>query len=122
MKRYCLDNCGRLTDQTRCARCRRRRAALSFYGTPAWRRLRRLALARDGARCVLPGCSSPRDRPTVHHVKAREDGGRDHLSNLLTLCHGHHVAYEGDRRAGRTTELVELVERTAEQVLGTTTE
>jgi len=46
-------------------------------------------LARDGYRCVVPGCSSYRNLE-VHHVVFRSEGGSDDPSNLVTLCAWHH--------------------------------
>jgi hypothetical protein len=46
--------------------------------------------ARDGWRCVVPGCSSMRNLHD-HHVVFRSQGGGDELSNRTTLCAFHHV-------------------------------
>ncbi len=47
------------------------------------------ALERDGWRCTAPGCS--RSAVHVHHVEFRSRGGDDDLSNLTSLCAGHHL-------------------------------
>jgi len=45
--------------------------------------------ARDGWRCVVPGCTSHRNLQ-AHHVRFRSAGGSDALFNLATLCAAHH--------------------------------
>lgn len=59
-----------------------------FYRSPAWRRLRAEALARDNHRCVLPGCG--RKAHAVDHILQRSRGGADALPNLRSLCEQHH--------------------------------
>jgi len=46
-------------------------------------------LARDGYRCVVPGCSSFRNLHG-HHMHFRSAGGSDDPSNIVTLCAPHH--------------------------------
>lgn len=53
-------------------------------------RLRRQVLARDHHGCTVPGCRAARNLD-VHHIRFRSDGGGNKLSNLLTLCSGHHA-------------------------------
>lgn len=53
-------------------------------------RLRRQVLARDRHGCTVPGCRAARNLD-VHHIRFRSDGGGNKLSNLLTLCSGHHT-------------------------------
>jgi hypothetical protein len=53
--------------------------------------LRRLVFARDGGRCVVPGCGHWRFID-VHHRVPRSRGGMDRLENLVCLCTGHHRA------------------------------
>jgi hypothetical protein len=53
-------------------------------------RLRRQVLARDHHRCTVPGCRAARNLD-VHHIQFRSDGGGNELSNLLTVCSGHHA-------------------------------
>jgi hypothetical protein len=53
-------------------------------------RLRRQVLARDHHGCTAPGCRAARNLD-VHHIQFRSDGGGNELSNLLTLCSGHHA-------------------------------
>jgi hypothetical protein len=58
------------------------------------RRLRLQALARDRHRCAVPGCRST--NLDVHHIHELSKGGKNVLSNLITLCEAHHVAlHEG---------------------------
>ncbi|MGB8020503.1 MAG: HNH endonuclease, partial [Candidatus Nanopelagicales bacterium] len=54
--------------------------------TPAQRR----ALAvRDGG-CIIPGCQAPAENCQPHHLIPWSQGGRTDLSNLASLCWGHH--------------------------------
>jgi len=46
--------------------------------------------ARDGWRCVVPGCTSMRNLHD-HHVVFRSAGGSDELANRVTLCAAHHL-------------------------------
>jgi hypothetical protein len=52
-----------------------------------WRWMQSQVLIRDAHRCVICGFDLAVD---VHHVTAREKGGTDAPSNLLTLCPNHH--------------------------------
>jgi hypothetical protein len=47
------------------------------------------ALARDGWRCTVPGCS--RMALHAHHIEFRSKGGSDDLANLTSLCPMHHL-------------------------------
>jgi hypothetical protein len=53
-------------------------------------RLRRKAIARDRHRCAVPGCRST--NLDVHHIHELSKGGKNVLSNLITLCEAHHLA------------------------------
>jgi hypothetical protein len=53
-------------------------------------RLRRQVLARDHHCCAIPGCRAARNLD-VHHIRFRSDGGGNELSNMITLCSGHHA-------------------------------
>jgi hypothetical protein len=58
-------------------------------------RKRRQVFARDHERCTVPGCSFTRNLD-IHHIVFQEDGGGHELSNLTTLCNGHHqLMHEG---------------------------
>jgi len=58
-------------------------------------RLRRQVLARDHHRCVVSGCRNARNIE-VHHVEFRSRGGSNKMSNLITMCTGHHtLLHEG---------------------------
>lgn len=56
------------------------------YGS-AWRRLRKMVLARD------PVCVTCRRRPSAHvdHIRAKASGGDDAMDNLRGLCEGCHM-------------------------------
>ena len=51
--------------------------------------------ARDGFRCR--SCGS-RDHLEVHHIRQRKDGGSDSPDNLITLCHGCHMAWHEGKK------------------------
>ena len=51
--------------------------------------------ARDGFRCR--SCGS-RDHLEVHHIMQRKDGGSDSPDNLVTLCHGCHMAWHEGKK------------------------
>jgi len=65
-----------------------------FYGTQAWKRLRRAILVRDPA-CSIEGC----DRASEHvdHIRPRALGGTDDPSNLRGVCAAHHNGRRGTR-------------------------
>jgi hypothetical protein len=46
--------------------------------------------ARDGWRCVIPGCTSMRNLH-VHHIAFRSAGSGDAPANRVTLCAFHHL-------------------------------
>lgn len=52
-------------------------------------RIRRQVLARDHHRCTVEGCRSARNLD-LHHIEYQRDGGGHELSNLTTICTGHH--------------------------------
>jgi len=52
--------------------------------------VRRLVLARDHHRCVVPGCRSSRFID-VHHLRRRAAGGDHQPLNLATMCSSHHL-------------------------------
>jgi len=60
-----------------------------------WKDIRGAVIKRD-KRCVSCG---KKKRLTVHHLKHREDGGSNDMSNLVTLCVKCHdrVELSGDR-------------------------
>lgn len=57
--------------------------------------VKRAAKRRDGSRCAVPGCPNSAF-VEIHHIVPRSEGGRDELSNVVTLCGAHHRAvHEG---------------------------
>jgi hypothetical protein len=60
--------------------------------TPAARAIERRhkIIARDGFRCLLPGCTSCTNLQ-AHHLRHRAQGGTDHDWNQASDCAGHHV-------------------------------
>jgi hypothetical protein len=57
-------------------------------------RLRRQVLARDRYTCRGAGCRRTRFL-NVHHLVQREQGGKNVLENLITLCAGCHRTLHG---------------------------
>jgi hypothetical protein len=53
---------------------------------------RRKVMHRDQGRCQVPGCKCFTNLD-IHHIKHRSLGGSNHMSNLITLCEGHHLAH-----------------------------
>jgi hypothetical protein len=71
--------------------------------------MKRHALHRDGYKCRVSGCCSTANID-VHHIVFLMHGGKNVLSNLITLCEGHHLALhegalviEGDAATARFT-------------------
>ena len=56
---------------------------------PAYRKLQRKILERDGWRCQACGAISGLE---VHHIERRSRLGEDSESNLITLCSECHRA------------------------------
>jgi hypothetical protein len=57
---------------------------------------RRAVAARDRC-CVAKGCTRPPAFCDVHHLRARADGGRSSIGNLVLLCRRHHVMWHRDQ-------------------------
>jgi hypothetical protein len=53
------------------------------------RTLHRRVLERDRYRCQVHGCS--RTASHAHHIELRSRGGKDEMSNLISLCVAHHL-------------------------------
>lgn len=53
---------------------------------------RQLAIARDGGHCRVPNCFE--NHVEVHHIVRFRDCESHQLSNLITLCKGHHDSVE----------------------------
>lgn len=65
--------------------------ALTAWGAGDERGRRSHAIfARDGWRCVIPGCTSMRNLHD-HHIVFRSTGGSDDGQNRVTLCAFHHL-------------------------------
>jgi len=76
--------------------------------------LRIACLMRDGYRCQQ--CGKHKGRLEAHHVIFRAQGGKDTLSNLLTLCETcHHNLHEGKislKVTGVSGHLDQIAQRT----------
>jgi hypothetical protein len=53
---------------------------------------RRAIIARDGDRCIAPGCRSRAASTEAHHVVFWERGGPTDITNGVLLCPAHHHA------------------------------
>jgi hypothetical protein len=67
-----------------------------YYGDDvpgSWETIRQIVLKRDGYRCAI--CHKTADETggplEIHHLLAREQGGRDGPENLITLCQPDHA-------------------------------
>jgi hypothetical protein len=70
---------------------------------------RKRVLARDKHRCRVPGCRSAQNLE-VHHIRHRAHGGSSTMSNLVTLCGGHHALYhEGKLIIRGTADALEVI-------------
>ena len=57
------------------------------YGTPAWKRLRRIILERDGGRCQMTGPRCVGYATEADHIEAIADGGDFwNPANLRAAC------------------------------------
>jgi|SRR3990167_2520014 len=54
----------------------------------------------QGGRCAVNGCDWTKTM-NCHHIKHREDGGDNRLSNLIYLCPNHHTEIHLDTRRMR---------------------
>ena len=64
------------------------------YGsTRQWRNIRTQVLNRDANRCCMCGSTY---RLQVHHIDG--DYRNNELDNLVTVCEGHHVVLEAEKR------------------------
>ena len=55
--------------------------------------------------CAINDCGVPFDWCSVHHIQPWEHGGATDLTNLVPLCHRHHMAvHEGQWTLRRTTD------------------
>ena len=69
-----------------------------IYDSPRWRKVRQVALHRDGHQCVVCGTSN---RLSVHHiVPALTCADPFDVDNLTTVCRVHHGAVDGVRSHG----------------------
>lgn len=106
--KVCLD-CHRLTKQSRCEPCRKKRkraqdkrrpnAAARGYG-PKWQRFRDKFL-RDFPICGWhEGCIQP--ATDVHHLDGKGPNGPHGLdrTNCLQLCHAHHSQITAKEQPG----------------------
>lgn len=72
------------------------------------RQPKRLALQRDKAKCCVCGFNILVE---VHHIIQKHKGGKDELSNMITLCPNHHTM--ADRGLIRVEALFSYIEACA---------
>jgi hypothetical protein len=53
---------------------------------------RRAMVARDGDRCIVPGCQCRAASTNAHHVQFWENGGPTDVNNGVLMCPAHHHA------------------------------
>jgi 5-methylcytosine-specific restriction endonuclease McrA len=70
----------------------------AFINSPEWKAIRARVIFRDGGMCRR--CRS-RYRLEVHHLTYVRFGGRERLSDLLTLCEHCHQAEHDFQTAQR---------------------
>lgn len=71
-----------------------------------WNKLRSQIFERDDSRCRVRNCRTPTNQLTVHHIKPRDQGGRNIKYNLITLCTRHHDIIEPDSKIYSTSKLI----------------
>jgi 5-methylcytosine-specific restriction endonuclease McrA len=67
-----------------------------------WKRVRAAVRRRDGNACVVCGAT---ENLSVHHVVPARLGGRDELSNLVTVCVLHHRQADAQLRRREAASL-----------------
>lgn len=60
----------------------------------AWERIVFQVAKRDGYRCQRCLLHLRKPKRSVHHIVPRDEGGGDHIDNLILLCHPCHDAVE----------------------------
>jgi hypothetical protein len=101
MMRRCLDCPTLIAQGSRCGPCQRaherargqRRPSVARHQLPA------ATKARDGYCCRRCGSTV---RLEAHHVRPRQAGGRDDLTNMITLCQACHQEQHGESPAKAT--------------------
>src|SRR5256714_6875033 len=78
---------------------------------------RRLVIHRDRGRCRVDGCRAARNLE-LHHIVAREHGGKHDPDNLILLCNGHHDAHHRGALSIRGTASALQIHRHVESKLG----
>jgi hypothetical protein len=81
----------RITKGSRCARHAVRSPSNRAWHQPGAAKVRNQLLSSPGAGCAVCGATADLE---VHHVVAARDGGLTTPTNLLVLCHDHHLAVE----------------------------
>ena len=78
----------------------------TYYQSSHWKALKKACHERDGWKCVVPGCTSPRGKGlTCDHIETRPNVDyptrADVLSNLRTLCRSHDAQRKEDASGKR---------------------
>lgn len=69
-----------------------RTASADRTNTAAWKRTRSLVLQRDGHTCQIRGPRCTVTATEVDHVTPVSQGGTDHPSNAISVCHPCHAS------------------------------
>jgi 5-methylcytosine-specific restriction endonuclease McrA len=72
---------------------------LQHLESPYWRAVRKVAIARDGGKCVL--CNKPDDLVVHHRTYAHVFHEMEHLGDLTTLCRPCHEMFHKEKSKAR---------------------
>lgn len=61
-------------------------------------------LKRDNFSCQNADCETPTSKLTVHHIKAKRNGGEDKVRNMITICKSCHNAFNKCKKHIRFTD------------------
>jgi 5-methylcytosine-specific restriction endonuclease McrA len=76
----------------------KRQAYKAYINSPTWKAIRARVIFRDGGQCRRCGT---RYHLEVHHLTYVRFGGRERLSDLITLCEACHEAEHDFQTAQR---------------------
>lgn len=94
---YCAEH--RSLKHSNYNRTREDKETIKMYSTARWKRVRRLALVRDGSLCQM--CLA-KTADLVDHITEIKDGGDPYdLSNLQSLCNRCHSIKTKDEASNR---------------------
>ena len=68
---------------------RKQKRQSGYHTKQDWKAIRRKIIERDKKQCQ--GCGKQTEKLQVHHIKPRDQGGTNELSNLIALCGRCHM-------------------------------